>query len=274
MRPGPDVLRADCGSCQALCCVGPGFAVSADFALDKPPGTACPNLRADFRCGIHHRLPTSGFGGCAAFDCLGAGQRVSARFRGRSWRDDAATAAEMFAAFEAMLAVHELAWYLRDALGRDAAGELRPRVRSALERVGAVAERVAPARPPALLEADLAMLRSEVAELLDAVSAAVRRAVRHDGADHRRADLAGANLVSADLRAGTLRGALLLGADLRRADLRSADLLGADLRGADLRGADLTDALFLTRTQAGSARTDAATRLPYPLRPGGVHRAE
>ena len=33
--------------------VAPAFARSADFAVDKPAGTACTNLQADFRCGIH-----------------------------------------------------------------------------------------------------------------------------------------------------------------------------------------------------------------------------
>ena len=57
----------------------------------------------------------------------------------------------------------------------------------------------------------------------------------------------------------------LIGADLRGADLRWADLLAADLRGADLGGADLTGALYLTRTQVGSARGSSTTRLPDRL---------
>ena len=46
-------LRADCSSCFGLCCVALTFSRSADFAIDKPAGEACPNLSADFRCGIH-----------------------------------------------------------------------------------------------------------------------------------------------------------------------------------------------------------------------------
>jgi len=58
---------------------------------------------------------------------------------------------------------------------------------------------------------------------------------------------------------------MLIAADLRAADLRQTDLLGADLRDADLSGADLDGALFLTRSQVGAARGDAATRLPRRL---------
>jgi hypothetical protein len=41
-------LRADCRRCVGLCCVAPAFVASADFALDKPAGRACPHLSADF----------------------------------------------------------------------------------------------------------------------------------------------------------------------------------------------------------------------------------
>ena len=49
-------LRADCSRCAALCCVVPAFSRSSDFAIDKPAGRPCPNLRSDLRCGIHEHL--------------------------------------------------------------------------------------------------------------------------------------------------------------------------------------------------------------------------
>ena len=69
-------LQADCRRCLVLCRVGPGFAASADFALDKPAGGPCVHLHADARCGIHGELPERGFPGCVAYDCFGAGQHV------------------------------------------------------------------------------------------------------------------------------------------------------------------------------------------------------
>ena len=79
-------LRADCTQCFALCCMVPAFAASADFALDKPAGHPCPHLHPDSRCGIHAELRPRGFAGCAAYDCFGAGQRVSQVTVGRDWR--------------------------------------------------------------------------------------------------------------------------------------------------------------------------------------------
>jgi uncharacterized membrane protein len=71
---GRATLRGDCERCVGLCCVASPFAASADFAIDKPAGAVCPNLEADFRCGIHARLRAEGFPGCTAYDCFGAGQ--------------------------------------------------------------------------------------------------------------------------------------------------------------------------------------------------------
>jgi hypothetical protein len=111
--------------------------------------------------------------------------------------------------------------------------------------------------------------RAAVGPLLREASAAVRAPHRRcrgrigfgPGAGLARRDLAGADLRDSRLAGADLRGALLIGADLRRADLREADLLGADVRGADLCGADLRGALYLTRTQVGSAVGDPATRI-------------
>src|SRR2546421_13112310 len=90
----PD-LKPDCERCCGLCCVAPAFAVSPEFAIDKGPGEPCPNLTKDFRCGIHDRLRVEGFRGCVAYDCFGAGQKVTqVTFNGRHWRGSPGTAAQ------------------------------------------------------------------------------------------------------------------------------------------------------------------------------------
>jgi len=252
-------LRADCARCFALCCVAPGFAASADFAIDKPAGRPCPNLRADFRCAIHHRLRERGFAGCTVYDCFGAGQRVSQEtFAGRDWRRHPEFAAQMFAVFPVMRALHELLWYV------DAALELKPArpVHGELRRARAETERLATGDPDALANIDVDERRRAVNPLLLRASELVRGAGR---LDRRGADLIGEDLRGADLRGANLRGALLVGADLRRADLRRADVIGADFRGADLRGADLTEAIFLTQAQLDAASGDARTAFPATL---------
>lgn len=260
---GRDALRADCGSCFALCCVALTLTRSADFAVNKAAGTPCRNLRDDFRCGIHARLRTEGFPGCTVYDCFGAGQKVSVEiFGGRDWRGAPETAQLMFEVFPVVRQLHELLWYLTEAAALAPARTLRPEIRRTLEATEALTRLDA----AALAELDVAAHRGEVAVLLGRVSELVRATApgrRKRG--HRGGDLVGARLRKADLRGADLRGAYLIAADLAGADLRLADLIGADFRDADLSGADLTGALFLTQAQVNAARGSAATRLPSLL---------
>jgi hypothetical protein len=250
-------LRADCASCFGLCCVAPAFTRSADFALDKPAATPCPNLLADFRCGIHETLRPQGFPGCTVFDCLGAGQKVAqVTYQGNSWREAPETAEEMFAVFGVMRQLHEILWYLTEAADRAPADDVADALRDLEELTNADAK--------TLVAVEVDALRHRVRPLLARTSEHVRAGIRGKK-DHRGADLIGARLRKASLRGANLRGAYLLGADLRGADLREADLLGTDLRNADVSGADLTDVLFLTQFQLNAAQGDPATRFPRAL---------
>ncbi|BDH14902.1 hypothetical protein HOK021_60810 [Streptomyces hygroscopicus] len=265
-QPIPDTvdlgLQSDCGSCFGLCCVALPFAASADFAIDKDAGRPCPNLRTDFRCGIHSDLRTRGFSGCTVFDCFGAGQKVSqVTFGGQDWRQAPGTARQMFDVFPVMRQLHELLWYLAEALTLPAARPVHADLRTALEQT----ERFTRGSAQELTELDVPAHRGEVNALLLRTSELVRAAVPGRKKERRGADLMGARLKGADLRGANLRGAYLIAADLKGADLRTADLIGADLRDADLRGADLTGALFLTQSQLNAAKGDAATRLPEAL---------
>jgi uncharacterized protein YjbI with pentapeptide repeats len=242
-------LRADCGSCFGLCCVALTFSKSADFAIDKPAGEPCPNLDDTFRCTIHGKLRQSGFQGCTVYDCFGAGQEISRR-AGQSWREQPGQ--QMFAALPILRQLHELLWYLTEALEYKA---FEAELRTAIARVEDVS------RTADLTTVDVVAERAAVNELLLQTSQLVR-GKQSKKKERRGADLIGARLRGADLRKANLRGAYLIGADLRDADLRQADLIGADLRDADVRGADLTGALFVTQAQVNAARGDHATKLP------------
>jgi uncharacterized protein YjbI with pentapeptide repeats len=285
-----DALRADCANCFGLCCVALTFQVSADFAIDKDAGEPCPNLQQDFRCGIHQKLRKEGFQGCTVYDCFGAGQKVSQlTFGGRDWREAPETAQRMFEALPIMRQLHELLWYLTEALSLQATEPIHDQLRAKLDAT----ERLTESGPDDLLQVDVAAHRREVNELLRRTSELVRASRQNSPRkkatgknatgknatgknatgkkamgqkkDRRGADLIGAKLRGADLQAANLRGAYLIGADLCGADLRLADFIGADLRDADLSGADLTGSLFLTQSQVNAAKGDAATKLPPAL---------
>jgi uncharacterized protein YjbI with pentapeptide repeats len=254
---GRPSLRGDCERCFGLCCVAPAFSASADFAIDKAAGQACPNLQSDFRCGIHKNLRQQGFPGCAVYDCFGAGQKVAqVTFGGQDWRRAPRTAKRMFEVFTVMRQLHELLWYPTEALTLQPARPLHGELSVALDDTERLTQRSA----DAVVELDVAAHRRDVNALLQRTSELVRSEARRRKIDRRGADLRGA-----DLRGANLRGAYLIGADLRGADLRVADLIGADFRAADLRNADLSDSIFLTQSQLDAAKGDADTKLPPSL---------
>ncbi|GCE05119.1 pentapeptide repeat-containing protein [Dictyobacter aurantiacus] len=256
-------LRADCQQCFALCCVVPAFAASADFAINKRAGHACPHLQSDFRCGIHTTLRQRGFRGCTVYDCFGAGQKVSRlTFEGHDWRASPQTAQQMFAVFPVMRDLHELLWYVTTALILPAAEPLYADLRHAQSEIKHLTRH----SPEELLALDMTAYRQTINTLLVRASELVRAGVRGKKKDHRGADLIGARLKGSDLRGANLRGALLIGADLRNANLKLADLTGADLRDADLRGADLSESIFLIQSQLEAAKGDSKTKLPSSLR--------
>lgn len=263
-------MQSDCGSCFGLCCVSLPFAASADFAVNKEAGQPCRNLQPDFRCGIHSSLRQQGFRGCTVYDCFGAGQKVSQQtYGGRDWRQSPENAKQMFEVFPVMRQIHELLWYLNEALAMEPARPIRGELQAAFAETLHLTEY----SPAELLRLDVAAHRAGVNALLLKTSELVREEAlrRIKGSTGRRkqygrgADLMGAKLKGADLRCANLRGAYLIAADLRGADLRSADLIGADFRDADIRGADLTGSLFLTQAQLNAAKGDAGTRLPDAL---------
>ncbi|MGE5372882.1 MAG: pentapeptide repeat-containing protein [Solirubrobacterales bacterium] len=264
-------LQADCGNCFGLCCVALYFSASDGFPAEKEAGLPCANLQPDYRCAVYKELLNKGLKGCTAFECFGAGQMVSqVSFGGRDWRESQEAAALMFAVFLAMRQLHEMIWYLTDALERKAASPLS----DALHDLCSETERLTRLRSEELLKQDIGAHRDNVNQLLLQTSELVRadaRLGRAAGSERRRhpgkrADLCGRDLRNDDLRGADLRGAYLIAADLREMDLCGTDFIGADFRDTDLRGADLSKSLFLTQAQVNTARGDQSTKLPGALK--------
>lgn len=108
-------LRADCARCAALCCVSLAFDRSEWFSFAKPADVPCRHLREDNLCSVHALRGARGLRGCVEYECYGAGQRVTALFGGRSWREQPEHARGVFSAFRSMKQVHELLLLLEEA---------------------------------------------------------------------------------------------------------------------------------------------------------------
>lgn len=263
-------LRADCEKCFGLCCVSLYFSASEGFPIDKEAGQPCINLQSDFRCCVHKSLRERNLKGCIAFDCFGAGQKVAQiSFGGHDWWKVRESSKQMFEVFLIMRQLHELLWYLTEALTLQPARPIHGALSSMLDET----ERLTHLSPDSLMELDVAVHRADVNILLLKTSELVRAEARRGQKAHSRRQKTfgrGADLIAADLRridliGANLRGAYLIAANLRGTDLSGTDLIGADFRDADIRGADLTKSIFLTQAQLNAAKGDTSTKLPSSL---------
>ncbi|HEX3011224.1 MAG TPA: pentapeptide repeat-containing protein [Syntrophomonadaceae bacterium] len=212
----------------------------------------------------------NGFKGCVAFDCFGAGQKVAqVSFGGHDWREVPKSARQMFEVFQIMRQLHELLWYLDEALLLQPVRCIHDKIKSMFDKI----EHLTHLNPDSIMELDVPEHRAEVNTLLLKTSE-IMRADALSGQKSpfgrrksfkRGADLAAADLRENDLQGAYFRGACLIAADLRGTDLSGTDFIGADLRDTDLRGADLTRSIFLTQTQLNSAKGDTTTKIPTSL---------
>jgi uncharacterized protein YjbI with pentapeptide repeats len=256
-------LHADCENCFGLCCVALPYAKSADFAFDKDSGTPCRNLQSDYRCGIHENLREKGFRGCTVYECFGAGQKVSQHtYGGKDWRDYPDSAREMFDVFPIMQQLHEMLYYINEAIGLVEVSHFHKELQNIQEKT----KYLTTLSPASILQLNVPAHRAIVNDLLLRTSEAVRgKASMGHNIISRGSDLIGAKLRRANLRGANLRGALLIATDLRESDMRETDLIGADLRDADLSGADLRGSIFLTQAQVNAAKGNHRTKLPAKL---------
>jgi hypothetical protein len=260
-------LRADCTNCFGLCCVALHFSASEGFPNTKKAGKPCINLQRDFRCSVHESLHSKGLKGCIAYECFGAGQRVSqGTFEGKSWLEFSETKNQMFDAFLVMRQIHELLWYLEEALTLKSATSISSELEAALDET----RELSLLDEDLIFKIDLGNLWSKVNNLLLKASEFVRAEVIKGEELTQfvgkkilgsKLDLIGADLRGTNLANANLRGAYLIAADLRGCNLKGVDFIGADLRDTDIRGADLSESIFLTQAQINVAKGDSKTKL-------------
>ncbi|MBA9084951.1 hypothetical protein FHR92_001413 [Fontibacillus solani] len=257
-------LQSDCEACFGICCVALPYAKSADFAMDKEGGNPCRNLCTDHRCSIHEQLIEKGFHGCVSYECFGAGQHVSQEiYKGKDWREHPELSQEMFSVFPIVQQLHEMLYYLDQALELDETAAIRKQLQTVFDDIAALTK----LELKDILNLNVPVHRERVNMLLIEASERFRQDdVQRNKNMMMRKDLLGANLKGADLRGMNLRGALLIAANLRGADLRRADFIGADFRNADVSGADLRECIFLTQAQVNSAKGNRDTKLPRYLK--------
>jgi hypothetical protein len=175
----------------------------------------------------------------------------------------------MFEVFLIMRQLHEMQWYLVQALVLQTDIQVQAKIIALMEEN----DHLTFSNAEALLTLNVESYRNGVNELLHHTSELVRKKartikkghIRNNNTKSRRFDYFGADLRKTNLKGADLRGACLIAANLSGVDLNGADLIGADLRDANLRGADLSNSIFLTQAQINTAKGDLHTKLPPML---------
>lgn len=258
-------LHGDCGKCCGLCCTALYFARSEGFPEDKKAGIPCGNLAHDFRCKIHSQLQEKNLKGCMAYDCFGAGQKVTqVIYEGAVWKHmPPEQAAQMMEVFLRVWRIHQTLWYLIEALALTEAREMKNELKGLLIKL----QTISGSSIEDILAFDLPRYGGRAGETLKQVCRCVSQAAgRKDEAGEQEKELLGRKFQGKEARGRDFSMALMMAADLRGCDLQGTTFLGTDLRDADLRDADLSDSVFLCQMQLNEARGNKNTKLPKWLK--------
>lgn len=251
-------LKIHCEQCSGLCCVALFCTKTDGFPANKDAGVPCRHLMENFRCDTHATLASKGLKGCLAYDCFGAGQKVTQDFYPGDWKSCPEKANEIFNVFHIVFQLHQIEWYLLGALawGTD------QKTKSEIDALIRETEQILEQTPTELLDLDVENYRIKVNKTLKQICNAIARLspiARKDknyfGKDFKRANLTGADFSMAFLIAANLEGCLL----------HRANFLGADMRDANIKNTDLSSCFFLTQMQVNSALGNANTKLPSNL---------
>lgn len=252
-------LTIDCEKCSGLCCVALYCTKTDGFPADKPPGEPCKNLMSDFRCAIHPQLSQKGMKGCLAYDCFGAGQKVTQHcYPNSTWQTNPAQAQEIFDTFLVVFQLHQMSWYLLDALS---VVEDHP-LKSTIEALLAKNQQMTSQTPEEILNLDVESYKLEVNRVLKKVSEMI---ANNSAGSKQTKDFLGKNFKRANLDGRDFIGALLIAASLEGCSLRKTNFLAADMRDANIKNTDLSSSIFLTQMQINSAKGNVNTKLPTNL---------
>lgn len=254
-------LKIDCKKCSGLCCTALYFSKTEGFPNDKPAGKPCTNLMSDYGCAVHNKLMQYNLKGCMAFDCLGAGQKVTSDiYGGVSWKNQPERAEEIFRVFLAVWQLHQMVWYLAEAAAIVPAEELADQITALIGEY----QNMTALSPMEILQIDIEEYRTRVNKILKKAGELVVQSVAPGKTDNR-SDNMGRNFKKANLNGRDFSMSLLIAANLEGCSLYGTNFLGADMRDTNIQNADLRESLFLTQAQVNAARGNEHTKLPDTL---------
>ena len=255
-------IKIDCSKCFGLCCVALYFSKLDGFPANKVAGSPCKHLQSDFGCDIHSELRNKGLKGCTSYDCFGAGQKIAQiTYRGKSWISSPKLAKQMYEAFLVMRQLHEMLWYLTEAVTLENIVSIKESLQSMIEEI----KQMTLLKPEAILKIDIESHRTQVNILLKEAYKLNRQDKKSIQKTSFEKMLIGKDLRKANLKEADLSGAMMIAANLKECDLSGALLIGVDMRDADIICSNLSKSIFLTQAQINTAKGNQFTKLPSRL---------
>lgn len=263
-----DNLKIDCPNCCGICCAALYYAKSEGFPSDKPAGQPCGMLSEDFSCSIHEKLASCNLKGCMAYDCLGAGQKVTQNiYKGKDWRSTPQIKDQMFQVFLIVYQLHQMLWYLTEALTLTCAVKYKDQINILIQENEAMTRLL----PEEILMLSIDDYRFRVNDLLKRICTLVKSQVNpkfHSdkaSCSKNATDYMGKNFKKTNLDGHDFSMAFLIASNLEGCSLFGANFLGADLRDATIKNVDLRESVFLTQEQINTAIGNSQTMLPPHL---------
>jgi len=252
-------LGIDCEKCSGLCCVALYCMKTDGFPENKKSGIPCRHLMSDFFCDMHSLLAKKKMKGCLAYDCFGAGQKVTqSSYADENWKTNPEKADEIFQVFMIVFQLHQMAWYLLEALSLVTDEPLNADIDELIIKN----KQIAACAPEEILRIDMAEYRARVNQVLKQVSRSITT-VSSYAAESK--DFFGKNFKQANLDGRDFSMALMIAANLEGCSLKGTNFLGADLRDANIKETDLRSCVFLSQMQINSAKGNSNTKLPAKL---------
>lgn len=245
-------LKIDCKQCKGLCCIALYCAKIDGFPENKEAGVPCKYLMQDFRCKIHKELASKNMRGCLAYDCFGAGQKVTQSYCQNVSRGEA------YKIFLTVFQLHQIEWYLLESLSlvND------ENIKKEIEQLIIQNEKMTSLPSVKIIKLDIVEYRLRVNEILKSISALVSDKFSRKTKVENKKDFFAKDFYNADLSGTDFSMAILIAANLKGCNLNKANFLGADIRDANICNADLSSSVFLTQMQINSAKGNSNTKLP------------
>ena len=252
-------LSINCEECCGICCTALYYTKMDGFPEDKAAGKPCGNLRDDFKCSIHNNLVDYKLKGCMAYDCFGAGQKVTQEiYRGHDWKKNPEVADQMFQVFLIVYQLHQMLWYLIQAKTILIDNTIKIDVNNLIEQN----DKMTLMGPEEIIKLDLEQYKDRVNHILKETC----KAVHSEIADNNHSmDCMGKSFKKQNLDGKDFSMKLLIAANFEGCSLNRTNFLGADMRDVNLKNTDLRKSLFLTQMQMNTAIGNDNTKLPEYL---------